>query len=368
MSLSTSQLTKPLKVIRRIQETSDAVSLVLEIPNEFKEKFKYEAGQFVTFFLKIGGEELNRSYSLSSAPEVDSQFQVTIKKVPGGKGSTYLCEKVKEGDLLNTTPPAGHFYKHSTQRRPTQFFLFAAGSGITPIISISKRVLATSDENQVHLLYCNRDETNIILKNELTILQEKYPTRLFVRHTLTQPSEKWQGLKGRITTNAISDFLQTQDGMMAKEYYCCGPSGFMKMVKESLLSLKIAKESIHEESFATPIPANKDMPKNPSWTYIGPGTQDGEPEKIVAIISDEVVEVEAKKGMTILESLMEAGASPPYSCMAGACMACLAKVEEGLLYQEDPGILVEENIEKHETLTCQAKPLSRVVRVSYDNL
>ena len=128
MSLSVDQLTKPLKVLRRIQETSDAVSLVLEIPEALKAQFRYQAGQFVTFFLPLPSGTLKRSYSLSSSPLIDPEFKVTVKKVPGGKGSTFLCEVVKEGDTLPTTPPAGTFYKPATAGAHS--FLFAAGSAL----------------------------------------------------------------------------------------------------------------------------------------------------------------------------------------------------------------------------------------------
>ena len=134
--MDTSQFTKPLRVINRIQETPYAVSLILASPSEFKDKYKYEAGQFVSFFLKINGEEISRSYSLSSSPNVDEQFQVAVKKVPGGKASTYLCEQLQEGDILATTPPAGQFFKLKNQ--PIHYFLFASRSGVTPIFSILK--------------------------------------------------------------------------------------------------------------------------------------------------------------------------------------------------------------------------------------
>ena len=135
MSLSIDQLAKPLKVKARIQETPESVSLVLEIPADLKTKYHYQAGQFVTFFLKIGAEQISRSYSLASSSLTDSDFKVTVKKVTGGRGSNFLCDRVKSGDTLMTTPPAGNFFKPSLEPKGTHYFLFAAGSGITPIFT-----------------------------------------------------------------------------------------------------------------------------------------------------------------------------------------------------------------------------------------
>ncbi len=367
MSLSVDQLTKPLKVAKRVQETPDAISLVFEIPSNMQSEFAYQAGQFVTLFLDINGAPLNRSYSLCTSPLVDKEFRITVKKVKGGRGSTYLVDKVREGQTLRVTKPAGHFFKPSLT--PTQYFLFAAGSGITPIYSILKTVLAANPENQVMLAYCNRNEQSIIFGGELPVMEEKHKGRLRVLHLLSQPSGNWPGEKGRCSTDWIAKVLRLKTSNLAQEYYLCGPDGYMETVRASLLSLGIDKSKLHEESFAIGL-----QPKAPElksdWTYIGDKAQAKETSggKLFADISGETVECEVKEDQSILEALLEAGANPPYSCMDGACMACMAKVQEGIVYQKDPGILSEENIGNHEALTCQARVLSRTVKVSYDDL
>jgi ring-1,2-phenylacetyl-CoA epoxidase subunit PaaE len=156
---------------------------------------------------------------------------------------------------------------------------------------------------------------------------------------------------------------------LAREHYLCGPEGFMQLVRNTLVENGVNKDHIKEESFGlavhkTPLALNKE------WTFIGPNPdQETEgPEKIIAQIGGKTIEVDAKAGQSILETLLQAGAEPPYSCMDGACLACLAKVQQGRVYQEDPGVLADENIRACEALTCQAKPLSRIVKISYDNL
>ena len=365
-------LTKPLKVLKRIQETPEAVSLVLEIPEALKKQFTYTAGQFVTFFLTVNGERLNRSYSLSSSPSVDTEFKVTVKMVPNGRGSTFLCQDTSVGDILATTPPAGQFFKPSLEPRGTHYYLFAAGSGITPIFSIMKTVLKASSMNHVTLVFCNRDEDSIIYRRELDQWAKEYATRLDVIHTLTKPGPGWTGHTGRISPALISEVIDMPaSGPTAREYYLCGPTEFMQTVKNSLLENGVDKDLIRIEDFGIDLhkpPAVPGVKVESNWTLIGPADSNDGPEKIICELNGETTEVAAKPGQNILETLLEAGLQPPYSCMDGACMACMGKIIEGRVYQEDPGILMEDNIKKCESLTCQAKPLSRIVKVSYDNL
>lgn len=374
MSLNRDLLSKPLKIVRRIQETPDAVSLVLEIPDALKKQYSYGAGQFVTFFLNIDGEQLNRSYSLSSSPLVDSEFKVTVKKVPNGRGSTFLCERVKEGDSLYTTPPAGSFFKPSLEPKGSHYFLFAAGSGITPIFSIMKTVLKASALNHVTLVFCNRNEESIIYRHELEQWAKDFPTRLDVIHVLSKPQGEWSGRAGRISRPLLSEIVDMPmvGAPAAREYYLCGPTDFMTTVKNGLVENGVDKGLIRIEDFG--IDLHKPAPQQPgvkvesNWTLIGPADSAEPPEKIIVELNGETTELEAKPGQNILETLLESGLQPPYSCMDGACMACMGKIQDGRVYQEDPGILNDDNIKNCEALTCQAKPLSRIVKVSYDNL
>lgn len=369
MSLNAEQLAKPLKVIRRIQETAEAVSLVLEIPEVLKSQYRYQAGQFVTFFLEIDGQKLNRSYSLSSCPLLNEEFKVTIKKVPGGKGSTHLCERVKEGDLLLTTPPAGHFFRPTMTANGTHYFLFAAGSGITPVYSIMKTVLHASAKNKVTLVYCNRQESSVIYASELPTWEKEFGSRLQIEYIYSKPQKPGSGYQGRLDKAMIKEILSKSAlGQEACEYYLCGPKEFMSTVRAGLLEAGAENGLIREEDFAVGLQPKREIHVKEDWTFIGDDQPAESPEKIIAVVNGQTYEVPAKEDQTVLESLLEAGAQPPYSCMDGACMACLAKVVEGRVYQEDLGILNEDNVAHRETLTCQAKPLSRIVKLNFDNL
>ncbi len=369
MSLDIEKLTVPLKISKRIQETDDAVSLVLEIPKEQASRFNYQAGQFVTFFMQIGSETISRSYSLSSAPSVDHEFKITVKKVPGGRGSTHLCDHTKVGDTLRTTPPAGQFYRPQESADGTHLFLFAAGSGITPIYSILKETLAKSALNRVTLVYCNRTEGSIIYKNELIEYARSHARQLQLIHVLSKPDSTWAGQTGRLGVTHLDEILTLDSQATGKnrQFYLCGPTDFMNGIRDHLVARKIAPDSIRIEDFGAATHAPKTS-TNPNWTLIGPGQTDMEVEKIIATVQGKTYEVKSDGHQSILESLLAAGIDAPYSCMDGACMACMAKVVEGQVYQEDPGILADENIKNHEALTCQAKPLSRIVKVSFDGL
>ena len=367
MALSKEQLGKPIQVRQRIEETGDAVSLALEIPEALKSQFAYRAGQFVTFFMEIGGETLNRSYSISSAPGVDPELRITVKKVRGGRASNFLCDQVKVGDTLMTAPPAGQFFKGLPATGGAHYYLIAAGSGITPIFSILKSVLKESPSSHVTLLYGNRDESSIIYRQELERWQNENPDRLKICHVLSKPSLGWTGARGRITRELLASRLKEDHPGGAAEFYLCGPKEFMGEIRESLVTERFSADKIHSEDFAISL-HRPGVHVDQAWTLIGDDSPAETAEKIVAVINGESVEVNAKPGQNILETLLEAGANPPYSCMDGACMACLAKIESGRVYQDDPGILTEENIAAREILTCQAKPLSRVVRVTFDDL
>lgn len=369
MSLKPEQLAKPLKVLRRISETPDAISLVLEIPSDLQSQFRYQCGQFVSFFLNIGGETISRSYSLSTSPLTDSEFKITVKKVPNGRGSTFLCEKVREGDTLLTTPPAGHFFRPSVSENGVHYLLFAAGSGITPVFSILKTVLSVDAANQVTLVYCNRDEGNIIYRKELDELATKFGPRLNVTHTLTRASAGWSGRRGRVDADLVRTVVaQARASERPLDAYLCGPTEFMSALRSQLEASGVATEKIHIEDFGQSVHKPAGPKVDSSWTFIGPEDVAETPEKIIAQINGETVEVAAVAGQSVLEALLQAGAQPPYSCMDGACMACMGKIEAGRVYQEDPGILSDDNVKHCEALTCQAKPLSRIVKVSFDNL
>jgi ring-1,2-phenylacetyl-CoA epoxidase subunit PaaE len=367
------KITSPLKVAIKLQETEDAYSFQLDIPPDLKSKFAYQAGQFVTLFLEVNGQEISRSYSLSTSPTFDKNFQITVKRVKGGLGSNFLADHIESDDTLLVTPPQGTFFKPLSPGPATHYFLFAAGSGITPIFSIMKELLSTRSEEKIYLFYCNRSENDVIYKNQIETLKNQYPNRLSVTHMLSQPVASRLTLVGRCSALLVKNFVvENSEGALQRQAYMCGPEGFMDQVQQGLQLAGLTQEEIRKESFGVTI-----VPAAPSQGasfdlsakfVIGDATAPlATPKKLIATLGGETVEVDLNPDLSILENLIEAGQNPPYSCMNGACMACMGKVKQGRVYQDDPGILTEENMAAGETLTCQARALTETVKIDYDD-
>lgn len=378
MSFDLEKLTHPLKVSHRIPETSDSVSLVFQVPPELEKNFRFGPGQFLTLFLNVDGEILPRSYSLCSSPAVDRELKLTVKRVPGGKGSNYILDRVRVGDVIRVTPPAGHFYRPPITIGPHHWVLAAAGSGITPIYSILKTVLMSEPQSKVSLIFANRSPDLVIYARELESWQQRFSDRLQVLHIFSKPPAGWSGYKGRCEGEQLETLLNRAlpKEKQKCEAYLCGPDGFMKNVKVGLQAHGLTEAQIHIESFTTTTTAASsattqaegDVPS--TRVYIGD-------ENAPSLVGDadvqitlggETLSLKVPKDKSILETLIETGANPPYSCLDGNCMACVAKVKKGRVYQNDPGILLDENMAAKETLSCQARPASAQIHLDYDTL
>jgi len=375
MSDLSDKLSHELVVSEKIQETPDAYSFRLAIPKQLEEKFKYRAGQFVTLFLNVNGEDLRRSYSLCTSPEYDGTFQITVKQVEGGRGSNHLALKIQQGDILKVSPPQGTFFQPLETNKGAEYFLFSAGSGITPTFSILKEVLSSDTSARVFLFFANRDEDHIIYKSELSNLEEKFGDQLVITHRLTKPKSQETATYGRCNPGMIKNFVEIhrQQSVSPKQAYICGPEGFMSSVSEGLKNYGFDEKEIRTESFksVTSVPSSEsaEEPEDVDGVIIGdPAAASSSSPKIVALINGEQIEIDADPELSVLENLINNGKNPPYSCMDGACMACMAKVTAGKVIQDDFGILTEENVEDREALTCQARPLSATVNIDYDDL
>jgi ferredoxin-NADP reductase len=369
MSFDKTKLCHELKVTKKIQETIDTVSVVFEIPEQLKSKFQYKSGQFVTLFLTINDEEIRRSYSLASSPLADTDFKISVKLVPGGRASTYLVEKLQPGAKLWVTPPAGHFCLPEKAPAKQKYLFYAAGSGITPVISLIKTALKTSTEVTCGLLYQNRNFQNIIFKDELENVMAHSSSRFTLDHILSKSDDHWMGRKGRTDKETVKDFMALQKSDGQTIHFLCGPTEFMNAVETALLELKIDKNNIRKESFATvaaPAGSTDTFKLDKDSIVIGDPKLVSTPETIEVKVDGQTTTVKYVKGETILQTLLDAGLNPPYSCMDGACMACMAKIEEGVVYQNDLGILSDDNIDAGECLTCQARPAAKKVKVNYE--
>jgi 3-ketosteroid 9alpha-monooxygenase subunit B len=325
-------------VSRIIKETADARTYVLA-PDETP--FPYQAGQFCTFKVHVDGEDLYRSYSMSSAPETDSEMATTVKRVPGGKVSNWLLDNLVEGDEVTITRAAGTFcLTESTE----PLLGFSGGSGVTPILSLVKSALATTDRS-VRLLCADKDRASVIFDAVLDDLVARYPGRLsVVRHIDAE--------KGLIDSAAIVEFVGADTGA---DCYVCGPEGFMAVVTAALPG----PGTVFIEDFDA-TPQTHEPVAAPADAEQTGGT-------ITIHIDRKKAEVPRVPGETLLESARRAGLSPPFSCEAGNCGTCMARLSEGHATMRVNDALEPDEVEDGYVLTCQAIPDTPSVSVHYED-
>ncbi|MEP6261302.1 MAG: ferredoxin--NADP reductase [Gillisia sp.] len=342
-----------LKVKQIIRETPEAVSISFEIPEELRDIFKYKAGQYITIQTHIDGEEIRRAYSLCSAPG-SGEFKVTVKEVAGGKFSFLANNTLKAGDVLEVHPPEGKFI-FEPGNKPQNYVAFAAGSGITPVLSIIKTVLTSETDSTFVLVYGNKSIEETIFFKELLELQVTYPERLFVEFIYSRTREE-NAQFGRIETSTVNFVLKNKfKDTGFEKYYLCGPEEMIKSVTEILKSNGVKEESILFELFTTTEAA-------PVETAI-----DGE-VKLTIIVDDEESTFTMDNKKTVLEVALDNDIDVPYSCQGGICSSCIARIKEGKAEMRKNMILTDSEIDEGLILTCQAQPTTPVLKVDYDDV
>ena len=351
-----------IKVKKINRETNDCVSLSLDVPDELKETFRYKHGQYLTFKRMENGEEIRRSYSLCSSPN-DGEWKVAIKKVPDGKFSTYANATLTIGDELEVMPPAGRFFTELNKDNQKNYLAFAAGSGITPVLSIIKTILYTEPKSAVTLIYGNKGRNSIIFKEELEALKNKYVQRLSVHHILSREHGDTEILFGRIDKEKTRFILdKIIDAAQIDDCFICGPEEMVHAVTDTLVAANVDRKKIHSELFTT-AESRKAIHKKIKNT-------EGEHDKTskVTIKLDGITRLMEMSyyGDTILDAAMANGSELPYSCKNGMCSTCRAKVTKGKVEMDVNYSLEPDEVAAGYILTCQARPLSDEVVVDFD--
>ncbi|MGX9792913.1 2Fe-2S iron-sulfur cluster-binding protein [Mycobacterium sp. MMS18-G62] len=324
-------------VSRIIKETADARTYVLA-PDETP--FPYKAGQFCTFKVQVDGEDLYRSYSMSTAPETDPEMATTVKRVPGGKVSNWMLDNLTEGDEVTMTRAAGTFCLTPTS---VPLLGFCGGSGVTPLLSLTKSALATTDR-KVRLLCADRDRTSVIFDAVLDDLVTRYPDRLeVVRHIDAD--------HGLIASTEIVDFVGDDTDA---DCYICGPQGFMSAVTSALPGPGTVYIEDFDAAPQTHEPASAEQADATGGT-------------ITIHLDRKKAEVSRVAGETLLESARRAGLAPPFSCEAGNCGTCMARLSEGSATMRVNDALEQDEVEDGYVLTCQAVPDTPSVTVHYED-
>ena len=344
---------KQIKVTEVKKETSDTVSVAFEAPQDFN----YTAGQYITIRRIIDGEDLRRSYSLCSAPH-ENDFRVAVKKIEAGKMSSFLNNGLKAGDVLEIMPPMGNFVLTPIDNK--HYVAFAAGSGITPIISMVKSVL-TNSNSKFTLYYGNKTVDATIFKNELNSLSEQFGGRLGLNYIYSRQESVNKLFEGRITKTKFEEFVREDISILkADAFFMCGPEKMIREVSEGLEYLGVAKEKIHFELFTTPI-TNAEVTKSIQESDFSGTSQ------ITVIMDGDEVEFELESsGNSILDAAMDNGVDAPFSCKGAVCCTCKAQVIDGKATMEMNYALSDAEVEEGFILTCQAHPASAKLVVDFD--
>lgn len=330
----------PLTIAEVIRETAEASSFTLQVPDHLTEKYVYRAGQFLTVRVELDGVEHVRSYSMSSAPSVDDRMRVTVKRVPGGVVSNWMNDVLAPGDEIMTSVPAGTFVVGADIG---EVVAFAGGSGIAPVLSIVKSVLAESSR-RVRLLYANRDDASVIFCAELAALSARHGSRLKVAFHLDSDS-------GVLDRDAVGAFLgEPADG----EFFVCGPEPFMSCVQEVLAGRGIEPGRVRVERF-TPATAAEGDPD--------PGAE--ERVNVTIRLGRRSTSGEMRRGSTLLQAARSLGLRPPSSCETGSCATCMAQVVDGAAVMRANEALTPEEVADGWVLTCQALPAGPSISVVY---
>lgn len=340
--------------------TSKAVEVSLS-PVDSKIDFSYLAGQYLTFCFDHEGEELRRSYSLCSSPG-DSELKVGVKQLEGGRISTHFNKEMKVGDEVNCMVPEGNFVLKENDEA-SHYVFFAAGSGITPIISIIRVLLQKYPQHKVSLFYGNRSQEEIMFKDELFSLSDQNDNfKLY--HILSDGSNESPLFNGRISFGKATELLYNFcNDPQHKEFYICGPSGMMVSVQNALEDAQVNQEQIHVEYFEAPDQDPLSQQKEEDEVF--PDFEG--PAKVKIILDDEEFEYELdSKGDSILNATLDQGADAPYSCKGGVCTTCKALVLKGKVKMDSDFALTDGEKEEGYVLTCQSHPCSEEVVISYD--
>lgn len=344
--------TLTIQEVRR--ETPDAVSVNFEVPNSLNKEFHFTPGQYLTLKTTLGGKEVRRAYSICSSPG-SGELRVAVKKVENGVFSSYVNEQLKAGDKLEVYIPEGRFLLHPEEGK--SYLAFAAGSGITPVLSMIKTVLDSTQKSKFVLVYGNKSPEKTMFLETLKNLQNQYPERLFIQWVYSRAQEP-DSLFGRIEVSTVNLIIKNKfkDTKFAG-YYLCGPEEMIHVVKDTLLKNEAPKEDIHFELFTT-----SEVEKIPIEAHIKDKTQ------LTVYLDGETHTLTIRQDHSVLESVLEAGIDAPFSCQGGVCSTCIARIKEGSATMLKNTILTDGEIAEGLTLTCQARATSDTLFIDYDDV
>jgi len=349
----------PLTVTEVARDTSDSV--VVTLRPEDAGAFQFIQGQYLTFRRDFGGQEVRRSYSICAGLD-DGALRVGIKRVAGGAFSTWANTDLKPGDVLDAMPPQGTFHTPLAPDAARHYLMFAAGSGITPILSIIRTVLAREPKSRVTLVYANRRIASIMFRGELDDLKDQYLSRLSVLHVLGQDAQEIDLFTGRLDTAKLERlFTQWIDLKSVHSAFICGPEALMQTIAASLRGHGLTDDQIKYELFGAA------QPGRAAQRAVAASDATGKTCALSVILDGTTRSIDMPMdGTTVLEAALGAKLDAPFSCTAGVCSTCRAKVMEGAAEMAVNHALEDYEVRAGYVLTCQCTPISDRLVISYD--
>ena len=350
----------PLTVAKVKHETRDAIAVTFDVPDELKDAFAYQQGQHLTLRAMIGGEDVRRSYSICSAVQ-DKSLRVAIKRCAGGLFSNWANESLQPGATLEVMPPMGHFNVPLDAGSARHYLGFAAGSGITPLLSIIKTTLQAEPHSRFTLVYGNRASSTVIFRDELTDLKDQYMDRLRLVYVMSREQQDIELFNGRITEEKCGQFLKHWIDIRDIDVaFICGPEDMMHGVSRSLQEAGLAKEQIRIELFAASIPKHEHKPR-----HIEAGAKH-QTEVTVIMDGNAASFTMDKDKESLLDAGLRAGIDMRYSCKGGVCSTCRCKVLDGEVEMDVNYALEDYEVRRGFVLSCQSFPITDKVVVDFD--
>ncbi len=351
----------PIRVKEVKKETEDCVSVLFDIPDTLKQEFSFLQGQSLTMRTFLNDEEIRRTYSLCSSP-FDNEWRVAIKKQEGGLFSGFANDKLRKGDVLEVMSPVGKFYTELNPVNKKNYLAFAAGSGITPIISIIKTTLITELHSSFNLVFGNRSRSSIIFFEELESLKNSYISRFNLIHILSRERTDAPVNFGKISIDKLIELGKLISYKTIDEFFICGPEEMIFSTKEFLEQKGIEQKKIHFELFTTPGEKRRQAVRNLKSETSGPKS------KITVKLDGRSFDFDLSfnSDITILDAALQQGADLPFACKGGVCCTCKARLMEGEVTMDVHWGLEEEEIAKGYILTCQSHPKTERVVIDFD--
>jgi len=348
-----------LTIERLDRETNDSVRIALGVPEDLRSEYEFLAGQHLPFQITVDGKQLRRTYSICSS-QGDWPLEIGVRVQPGGQFSEFAANELAVGDTLEAMPPSGRFHVSLDPDNANDYVGFAAGSGITPILSMIKSVMVNEPESRFILFYGNRKQSTTMFIEDLYALKNLYPERLQLNFIFSQEEQEFEPMAGRLDGDKVRElYKHFGAGLRATDCFVCGPDSMIQDVTQALIDLGMDKEAVHSERFGVP--------------RKGSGAKSAEPKQAADIAVVTVIMDSHKRSFdmhrddkNIVDAAADQGIDLPFSCKSGVCATCRCHVREGEVTMATNYGLEPWEVEKGFVLACQSRPVSDAVTLDYD--